>query len=363
MARQTVTAFYDSREYAEQAAASLRTAGVTESDIILSPVDAQSSYRAEEAPAKGFWATLEELFGGSEDHAVYSEGVKRGGTLLTIHVEPDRLDVATGILEQHGSIDLDERESAWRDEGWDGGKVRASSAADVVGLAPPTGLAGDLQANPRVTPEVGTRKDGIVQVVEESLDVVKRAVNRGKVRLHAYVVEKPVSEQVTLRDEKVIVDRRPVNKALNAGDVLGTAFEDRTVELDETHEEAVLSKTARVVEEVSLRKDVSEQVKTISDTVRSTKVDVDDGRTVKSGLAHPSQFAQQLVENLEVVGSDAQHVGIIDRIEGETIKLKRVDVSALGQHHKIPVEWVSRVDSRAILSLTAAEAMRRWTSA
>ncbi len=110
-----------------------------------------------------------------------------------------------------------------------------------------------------------------IAVVEETMKVGKREVNRGGVRVRSYVVETPVSEQVSLRDEHVSVDRRPVT----GGTVPADAFRERTIEMTETAEEAVVAKDARVVEEVVVRKDVDNRTETVSDTVRSTKVDVD----------------------------------------------------------------------------------------
>ncbi len=125
---------------------------------------------------------------------------------------------------------------------------------------------------------VGRGSEDVLQVVEERLNVGKRAVSRGKVRLHSYVVESAVSEDVTLRDETVTIDRHAVDRPVAA---LGAdAFQERTIELEEIDEEAVVSKTARVVEEIGIRKDVSDRTETVRDTVRSTKVDVEDGRTV-----------------------------------------------------------------------------------
>ncbi len=141
-------------------------------------------------------------------------------------------------------------------------------------VAPVAKVAVPVQATAR------TSNDDVVQVVEERLDVGKRSVSRGKVRLHAYVVETAVSENVSLRDETVTIDRRPVDRAVSVGELGVDAFKDRTIEMEEIDEEAVVAKSARVVEEIGIRKDVTDRTETIRDTVRSTKVDIEDGRTV-----------------------------------------------------------------------------------
>ncbi|MCJ2067240.1 hypothetical protein MKK75_00190 [Methylobacterium sp. J-030] len=57
------------------------------------------------------------------DAQAYGEGVRRGGTLVTIRIDPARAALAptvTAILERHGAVDLDQKASAWRTEGWTG---------------------------------------------------------------------------------------------------------------------------------------------------------------------------------------------------------------------------------------------------
>ncbi len=391
MTKQTITAVFDTRDHAESAALSLRQVGIPAADVTLSSEDARDELGAgtgatAEPRKTGFMASLENLFGGYEDRDTYAEGVRRGGTLLTAHVDDAHIDRVVSLLEQHGAVDLDEREETWRSEGWTGGATQTGAAATGVAGATAAGLATATStataprpaasvttaetrttAVPAVRPAVSTAttgKDDVLQVVEERLDVGKRAVSRGKVRLHSYVVENQVAEDITLRDETVTVDRRAVDRPVAA---LGAdAFQERTIEMEEVDEEAVVAKSARVVEEIGIRKDAVDRVETVRDTVRSTKVDVEDGRTVSTattGLG--GTFASRLVKDIDVVGSDGQHVGVVDHVDGATMKLKRMDPASGGQHHLLPVNLVKSVsaDGKAMLSITAAEATRRWTAA
>ena len=109
--------------------------------------------------------------------------------------------------------------------------------------------------------------------VEEELRVGKRAVEGGGVRVRTYVEEVPVNEQVTLREERVDVERRPVDRAVGDADI--DAFQEGTFEVRERSEEAVIDKQARVTEEIRVRKDVDQRTETIQDTVRRTDVDVE----------------------------------------------------------------------------------------
>ena len=112
--------------------------------------------------------------------------------------------------------------------------------------------------------------------MEERLNVGKRVAESGRVRVRSYVVEQPVEEQVTLRDETVHVDRRTVDRPVTAADE--ALFESKTIEATEMREQAVVSKDARVVEEVGIRKDAGQRTETVTDKVRRTEVEVEDER-------------------------------------------------------------------------------------
>src|SRR3954451_9620976 len=114
-----------------------------------------------------------------------------------------------------------------------------------------------------------------IPVVEEQVRVGKRDVSRGSGRVRCYVIERPVKKQVNLREERVTIERRPVDHELPPGT---SPFQERTIEATERGEEAVVDKRARVVEEVGLRKDVDTRTETVRDTVRKTEVEVEDER-------------------------------------------------------------------------------------
>jgi len=115
------------------------------------------------------------------------------------------------------------------------------------------------------------REGGSVPVIEEDLQVGKRLVQRGGVRVHSHVVEQPVEETVELREEHVRVDRRPVDRPVKSGD----AMRDQSIEVTETVEEPVVQKRARVKEEVTVGKETTSRKEKIRDTVRRTEVEVD----------------------------------------------------------------------------------------
>src|SRR5919199_3289766 len=122
-------------------------------------------------------------------------------------------------------------------------------------------------------------REEVIPVVEERLNVGKREVERGGVRVRSYVVEQPVQEQVNLREERVTVERRPVNQPV-AGDP-SHLLQEREIEVTETAERPVVNKEAVVREEVAIRKEAEERTETVQDTVRRTEVKVDKKGSVK----------------------------------------------------------------------------------
>lgn len=113
-----------------------------------------------------------------------------------------------------------------------------------------------------------------IPLAEEKLVVGKRETEHGAaIRVQSRTVEKPVSEQVRLKEEHVDIERRPVGKRVDDDKGL---FRDRTVEMTEHSEEAVVGKETRVNEELVVKKEKGERVETVSDTVRRTEVDVED---------------------------------------------------------------------------------------
>ena len=119
-----------------------------------------------------------------------------------------------------------------------------------------------------------TGTDQAIPIIEENINVSKRVVQTGGVRITSSMIEQPVEETVRLREEHVIVERTPVNKPLS--DSSFASFEEGTIELTERAEIPVVSKEARVVEEISIGKEVEHREETINDTVRKTEVDIED---------------------------------------------------------------------------------------
>jgi uncharacterized protein (TIGR02271 family) len=189
-------------------------------------------------------------FSGAEesDREYYSSGVERGGALLAVTVPDERADAVASFLEQRGATDVNEEYSTAAAANGGSTRVAATTATAAAGTAIP--------------------------IVEEELQIGKRQVQRGGVRVYSHVVETPVEEDVRLREEHVRVQRNAVNRPASEADF--QAFKEGTVELTESAEEAVVAKQARVVEEVTVGKDVTERTEKVRDTLRHTEVEVED---------------------------------------------------------------------------------------
>ncbi|MBK4723325.1 YsnF/AvaK domain-containing protein [Azospirillum sp. YIM DDC1] len=264
MTDETIVAIFDTDAQADAAVRDLKAANVPADAISRHARKAPGTAAAAPAQETGFWASL---FGGDPDHddAVYDRSLDSGSTVVTVRTPAQHATMVSEILERHGPADIDERASAYGLSG-----TTTSTATSPVTAAPVTptreGAAGMAAVN-----EGGTEGSSI-KLSEEQLQVGKRAVNRGTTRVRRFVVETPVEEQVGLRDETVTVERRAVTGDHPVGDV---DFTEKTVEMTEMDEEAVVGKTARVTEEVVLRKDATERVETVRDTVRREDVEIE----------------------------------------------------------------------------------------
>ena len=256
MTDETIVAVYDTPAHAALAVADLKEAGVPDSAVtthVSGGTDTAATARTEPRE-EGFWASL---FGGSPDHdtTVYERSVASGGTVVTVKVPSEHADKVGQMLESHNPIDIDERATGYG--------LTAKPAQPVAAMTSPTTARRD---DARTDMGADTMK-----LSEERLTVGKRVVNRGGTRIRRFVVETPVEEQVTLHDERVTIDRHPVTDGRAVSDA---DFSEKTIEMRETAEEAVVSKQAYVTEEIALRKTGSDRVETIKDTVRKEDVEV-----------------------------------------------------------------------------------------
>lgn len=120
-----------------------------------------------------------------------------------------------------------------------------------------------------------------VPVIKDDIQVGKRDVQEGTTRVQKRTVEKPVEENVRLRDEDVRVERREANRPVKDPD---KAFQEQTIEMTETNEVPMVSKAARVMGGVALQKEVQQKKETVRDTVRKTEVEVIEGAKEQASI-------------------------------------------------------------------------------
>ena len=250
----TVTAFYDTKDGAEAGKRILTDEGISSSDIDILSGEAGQSAHAD--GNSGFMDKLSNMFMPDEDRHAYAEGINRGGYVLSVDVPESEHQRVVELLDTDHSVDLDERSGSWRGEGWSG----RNEAMDTSARQP---AASD------------TATDGeSIQVAEEQLKVGKRDVSHGRVKVRSYTVSEDVSADVTLESTHADIDRHKVDRTLTGADA-DKVFQDKEVVVEESAEEAVVSKEAHVVEEIDVHQDVERHTETVTDTVRRTEVDVD----------------------------------------------------------------------------------------
>lgn len=193
------------------------------------------------------------LFGDDDDsYGRYSTVAERAQSIVTVHAHSEEnAEQAADIMDRCGAVDVDERASQYG--------VTGNTRQNTMGA---------MDASARTT-----GADQTVQVIQEDLQVGKREVATGGARLRSRIVSRPVEESLRLREEHVFVNRERVDRTATDADF--NTFREGTIELTETAEVPVVQKEARVVEEVSLGKQVEERTETIRDSVRSTEVEVE----------------------------------------------------------------------------------------
>lgn len=261
-----IVAFFQTRDRAEAAESELHKAGFDHNDTHL--------YNGE---GPSFWQEMKEAFGfaDSEDQYLYEEAGRRGAVALSVDLDDadsPGSQTAVTILQKHQPLDLNVQAEQWRQQGWQGRTAAGGTEGTARAAADLT--ATRAQAQTRSPQKAQQLKEGqqVLPVVQEDVQIGKRAVERGGVRVYSKVTERPVQEDVTLRQERATVERRAVDRPLGDAD---RAFQERTIEVRERGEEAVVGKTARVVEEVVVGKEVENQTRTVRDTVRRTDVEVE----------------------------------------------------------------------------------------
>lgn len=259
---QSVVAVFEDREQAEMAREELVASGLPAERVSIhvgSETDTSSTATRSTAADEnegGIGHFFRSLFGLDDDRPTYyEEAARRGHATLVAHASRDEeVEQIRAILERFDVVDIDERATQWRSEG-------QGDQAEMAGrMTDRSTSADDASAT--------------IPVIEENIQVGKREVERGRVRVYTRVVERPVEASVNLREEQARVTRQPADRPATEADL--AAFREGSMEIRERAEVPVVEKQARVVEEVQVGKQVRERSETVRDKVRKTEVRVEE---------------------------------------------------------------------------------------
>jgi uncharacterized protein (TIGR02271 family) len=278
----TVVGIFNNAEEARKAVDELVNRGFDRSNIDYAS-GAASGYTTDEnrnENESGISRFFKNLFDDKDESDRYSR-VAKNGYVVTVHTQsPGEAHRASELLDEYGALDVNEkdREYSIRDRTTTGTDYDYSTRAnkDVSEVTEKNKMY-NAQAN-RETDETyfndKNKESRKMPVIEENLEVGKKVVETGGVRLHSRIIEKPVEETIRLREEHVNVERTKVDREATDADF--NNFKDETIEVREHGEVPVINKNAKVVEEVSVNKTVGQREETIHDNVRRKEVDVED---------------------------------------------------------------------------------------
>lgn len=187
---------------------------------------------------------------------LYAEALRRGCALVLVDLPDEKTDEAIQILEQHDPVDVDRAFARWQTEGWTGYEEAAPSYT---------------------TEEIERERGGFkrdLESIEEEVKVGKREVARGTLRVHTRVTERPVREQVELREERATVEREPAGETISPAEA-ERAFKEESFEVRERGEEPVVSKEARVTERVHVGTEEEKRTEVIEETERRKEVEAE----------------------------------------------------------------------------------------
>jgi uncharacterized protein (TIGR02271 family) len=264
----TVVGLFDNRSQAQAAAQELAQQGFIRENIDV------SNRRIDDVNNISTQVTITEsgisdrignffnsLFGDDKQTAGnYASAAGAADAILSIQVDTaERARAAAEILDRHGAIDVDARASRYNHLG---GQQNYASPSGLTGAsAPNAAIAGGIQG------------ETTIPIIEEQLQVGKQVTERGVARVRSRIIERPVEEHIRLREEHVVIDRRPVDREVTSADL--ASFQEGEIVLTEHAEIPVVGKQTRVVEEVVIGKQVEEHDQIVRDTVRRTDVEVE----------------------------------------------------------------------------------------
>lgn len=225
-----VVGLYKEPRAAKKALQALVAAGCQEKDIETFDGAGNADKAIQELLEHGFKKAVAQRYGAA---------LKQGHALVAADIADQDADAAEAILDENGAIDLPNAAT----------QQQKATRGTVI-------------------------EEETVPIVEEEVEIGKRRVNTGGVRLTTEVSETPVRKSVRLREETLDVEHHKADRALSHREA-DAAFEEKTLEMTATSETPKVTKEARVVEEVVVSKKAAEHEETVEATARRTDVKVE----------------------------------------------------------------------------------------
>ncbi|HLN19888.1 MAG TPA: YsnF/AvaK domain-containing protein [Bacteroidales bacterium] len=319
---QTVIGFFRNSADAFRAADTLRDRGfdIDNVDVMTNRGEKNSSNDDEKSSKIGNF--FKSLFSDNDEDAERYSKFAGNNSMVTVHAsDHDEAERAADVLDSCGAIDIDNGDDYSGNEGrltdsdfsssrddfgrrdleeadFDSTRPQKNyhrqidvnddlnsdiSSEDDMDLRDDTDLDSDLSHvgdidddRRRFTDEgdIDNTSEASIPVIDEEVNVGKRQVRRGGVRVRSRIISRPVEETLRLREEHIRVERTPVDRDATDADL--DNLSDETVEVHAYGEEPVVSKRSRVVEEVRVGKEVRERKETVRERARKTEIDIEN---------------------------------------------------------------------------------------
>jgi len=284
-----LVAVYPTVEEARRVSDRLLAEGLDPADVRLTDATARTSgeyVEREPHRERGFFDWLFASDVPEYDRDRYATYLNENRAAVSVRV-PDQSwhDRVIAIMEEFNPVDIEEDGHALARESHVTGAATGASTVGATSVpaagmttartdlgATRTERAATARTDLGATARTGMNREReeVIPVVKEELDVGKRATER-RYRVKSYVIEHPVEKTVTVRDERVEIEHRPVSRT--GADL--RMPQERNIEVVERHEEPFAEKRMTANEEIVVRKEVVERPETVRGTVQETKVEVE----------------------------------------------------------------------------------------
>ena len=276
MTYETLVAVYDTPDHAAAAVKALKAAGFAESDISIFDADRLKGGKVTMSSGLKETGLWHRLFGADvyeHEADIYGQTIDDGGVVISVRVPSNEVAHATAVLNIHRPVDVHDRAVT--------AGVAPAAHVDAIEKKLDALPLADMQ-QVAVSPKLAAAQPDVLRLAEEHLEVGKEMAETGRTRIRRFVTEREVAQDVTLHEEHAEVLRKAISDPKYVAEI---DWADGTIEVIETAEHALANKTARIVEEVSLKKTGSDHVETIRDKIRRQQVEIErlgaDGKVIR----------------------------------------------------------------------------------